>query len=379
MTQHAVMTDEMMAEVKSQIGKTWNVTGSSFQFNRCATQDTIRHFANAMGDPNPLYRDPEYGKKTRWGKMVAPPCFLYTIYWASGHVSGMKGIHGWHSGNYWEFYKPIYDGDCFDVSQTITKFDEKPGRMANRIWISHGDSNYVNQKGELVAKTDGWTVWAERGEAGKSDKYKGISEATYTPEQIEKIEAEVLSEEVRGVIPRYWEDVSVSDALKPVVKGPLTMRDMFAYLQGMPSPYIKAHGLFLRYRDLHPAVEMVDSRTGKKDVPELVHQENTRAREIGVPGAYDYGCQRMSWLGHLLTNWVGDDGFVKKLYGEIRRFNVVGDTTWCKGKITKKYIEKGEHLVDIEIWAENQRGESTAPGWATVQLPSKADAKKGSR
>lgn len=375
MTKHAVMTPEMWDFIQSQVGKTWNVGGSGFQFNRCATQDTIRHFADAIGDPNPLYRDVEYGKKTKWGRMVAPPCFLYTIYWASGHVSGMRGIHGWHSGNLWEFYKPIYDGDCFDVTQTITRVDEKPGRMANRIWISHGDSKYVNQNGELVAKTDGWTVWAERGAAGKSDKYKGITEATYTPEQIKKIEEECLSEEVRGPKPRYWEDVNVGDAMKPVVKGPLALRDLFAYLQGMPSPYIKAHGLFLRYRDRHPAVEMVDSKTGRKDAPELVHQENSRAKEIGVPGAYDYGCQRISWLGHLLTNWMGDDGFVKKMYAEIRRFNVVGDTTWGKGKITKKYIENGEHLVDMDIWAENQRGEITAPGWATVRLPSKTAAK----
>ncbi|MBI2832606.1 MAG: MaoC family dehydratase N-terminal domain-containing protein [Chloroflexi bacterium] len=372
MTRHAVMTDEMLAEVKSHIGEPWNVTGRSFQLNRCATEDTIRHFANAIGDPNPLYHDPEYGKKTRWGRMVAPPCFLYSIHWAAGHVPGMKGIHGWHSGNYWEFYKPIYDGDCFDTTQTVTRIDEKSGRMSRRLWIVHADSEYVNQRGELVARTDGWTTWAERGEAGKSEKYKGITEATYTPEELGRIEEECLSEEIRGAKPRYWEDVNIGDVLKPVVKGPLSMRDMYAYLQGLPSPYIKAHGIYLRYRGQHPEVEMVDSETGRRDVPELVHQESSRAREIGAPGAYDYGCQRISWLGHLLTNWMGDDGFVKKLYAEIRRFNVIGDTTWCKGKVTKKYVENGEHLVDIEIRAENQRGEVTAPGWATVQLPSKA-------
>ena len=34
------------------------------------------------------------------------------------------------------------------------------------------------------------------------------------------------------------------------------------------------------------------------DVPELVHMQDTAAREIGLPGAYDYGCQRISWLGY---------------------------------------------------------------------------------
>jgi len=373
MTRHAVVTDEMLAEVRSWIGKPWKVSGDA-QFNRCATEDTIRHFCNSIGDLNPLFRDRDYAEKSRYGCIIAPPCFLYSTYWESGHPTGMKGIHGWNAGNYWEFYKPIVEGTCFDVSHTITRIDEKSGRMARRIWVSHGDAEYVDQSGELVAKTDGWTVWAERGEAGKSDKYKHIEEATYTPAELEAIENACLAEEARGANPRYWEDVNVGDELQPVIKGPLSMRDLMAYLQGMPSVYMKAHRIFLLYEQRHPAVVMVDSATGKKDVPELVHQEKTRAREIGVAGAYDYGCQRISWLGHLLTNWMGDDGFLKKLYAEIRRFNVVGDTTWCKGKVTKRYIENGEHLVDIDIWAENQRGEITAPGWATVRLPLKTAA-----
>jgi len=107
------------------------------------------------------------------------------------------------------------------------------------------------------------------------------------------------------------------------------------------------------------------------DVPELVHMEDTRAQEIGLPGAYDYGCQRISWLGNLLTNWMGDDGFLERLSGRLLRFNVVGDTTWCKGKVAKKYVDNNQHLVDIDCWAENQRGEKTSAGIATVRLPVK--------
>ena len=36
------------------------------------------------------------------------------------------------------------------------------------------------------------------------------------------------------------------------------------------------------------------------------------AHEIGMPGAYDQGWQRISWAGHLLTNWCGDRGFVRR-------------------------------------------------------------------
>jgi hypothetical protein len=72
-----------------------------------------------------------------------------------------------------------------------------------------------------------------------------------------------------------------------------------------------------------------------------------------------------------MTNWMGDDAFLKRLRVECRRFNVYGDTQWCKGKVVRKFIHDGYALVDVEIWAQNQRGDVTAPGFATVALPSR--------
>ena len=156
-----------------------------------------------------------------------------------------------------------------------------------------------------------------------------------------------------------------------MVKGPLSPRDLYAWLMGAGSPFMRAHGLALSFLRRHPGTDMIDTATGQMDVPELVHMENARAQEIGIPGAYDYGCQRISWLGNLITNWMSDDGFLKRLRAELRQFNVIGDTTWLKGKVTQKYIQDGKHLVDIDCWAENQRHEITMPGLATVVLPSR--------
>src|SRR5882672_9175051 len=43
------------------------------------TWDGSRHFAFGYGDDNPLYCDPAYAAGTRWGRLVAPPTFLYTM------------------------------------------------------------------------------------------------------------------------------------------------------------------------------------------------------------------------------------------------------------------------------------------------------------
>jgi len=110
---------------------------------------------------------------------------------------------------------------------------------------------------------------------------------------------------------------------------------------------------------------------GVPDPPEAVHWDNGLALSIGAPGPYDFGPERVAWLGNLMTNWMGDDGFLKKIRAEVRRFNLVGDVTWCKGTVKKKRMDGKDCLVDCDIWGENQRGEKTMVGEATVVLPSK--------
>ena len=371
--EHVLVNDEELARVKSRMGKTWRPQEPVQFLNTQATRDTIRHYCEGIGDVNPLYRDQKYAEKTKWGRIIAPPCFLYSVYWPAAQGITMRGVHSWHSGNEWEWYRPIFEGDEISFEVTPTDIVERPSKMAGRVWQAYDETIYKNQRNEVIAKVVGWTTLAERelaGEKGK-ERHKDIAKARYTPEEVERINQDYEKEVVRGGTPRYWEDVKVGEELTPVVKGILSLRDIVCFMMGCGTLYYKAHRYFYEYQKRHPYVGMIDRSTGVVDIPELVHLEGTRASEIGVPLAYDYGPQRVSWLGHLMTNWIGDDGFLKKLRVEIRRFNMLGDSTWCKGKVTKKFIENGEHLVECQIWAENQRGEITAPAQATVVLPSK--------
>ena len=92
-------------------------------------------------------------------------------------------------------------------------------------------------------------------------------------------------------------------------------------------------------------------------------------------GGGGVGQQRTAWLAQLVTDWMGDEGTIKKGWSQMRVPYMQGDINVCKGKVTKKYIEAGEHLLDCDIWVENQQdGMVNTPGRATVALPSK---KKG--
>ncbi len=366
------VTPEMLERRNFRMNKPF--IPSAIYFNNEATADTIRHYVDGIGDTNPLFRDAEYAGKTKYGKIIAPGTFLFTHQWtATG--SGLTGIHGWYSGGDWQWYQPICEGTKLSSVAIIRDMEIKEGRMAGRgnIYIDYGDIVYLNaETQEILGKELYHIVWAERSAAGNAKKERGRLKQTYTKQDWLQILEAYDREEVRGDNPRYWEDVNIGDGVGPLIKGPLSVRDELVFLMGAGSPFLKAHKIEFNYESRHPDFLEHVEETGEDDVPELVHYLDQFARAIGVERAYDYGNQRMSWMCNLFTNWMGDDGFLWRMSGDERAFNMMGDTTILEGKVVKKYIENDKFCVDIESWAKNQLGEITMPAnVSTVILPSR--------
>ena len=118
----------------------------------------------------------------------------------------------------------------------------------------------------------------------------------------------------------------------------------------------------------------VSRETGIPIHPAAGHFDADIAREVGMPAAYDNGWMRVNWIAHLLTNWAGDWGFVHQLNVRVPLANYVGDLTWCHGRVVRKSVDGPRHLVHLECWGINQRGERSTDGTATVRLPSKDPA-----
>ena len=72
------ITEEALAQLRSRVGMKLRIHHDCG--NRNVSEETIRKFVNGTGDINPLYRDQEYAKKTRYGKLVAPPSWLYSVF-----------------------------------------------------------------------------------------------------------------------------------------------------------------------------------------------------------------------------------------------------------------------------------------------------------
>ena len=209
--EHESFTPEAEARCRFRSNKPFY--SRSIYFNKQASRDGIRHFVDACGDRNPLFKDEKYAKKTKYGKIIAPVSYLYSIQWPYAGY-GAPGIHGWYVGGNWECYRPIFEGDEFDVINVIRDLVVKEGKMGGgRTWIQYGDCIYVTDKGEIVAKELGHIVFAERAASGTAGKYRKVPKPEYSREDWVKILEIYDREELRGAEARYWEDVQVGDRL----------------------------------------------------------------------------------------------------------------------------------------------------------------------
>jgi len=114
-----------------------------------------------------------------------------------------------------------------------------------------------------------------------------------------------------------------------------------------------------------------------------LHYEFTFAESQGVGRPIVHGQLKRAWLVQMLTDWIGEEGFLRKFSCQFRTMDypiMMKSLTepveekvshWCKGKVTNKGVENDEHFVECEVWVENEKGEKTTPGKATVIIKTK--------
>ena len=74
-------------------------------------------------------------------------------------------------------------------------------------------------------------------------------------------------------------------------------------------------------------------------------------------------------MGHAVTDWMGDNGTVRRLMVQVRRHNLIGELVTCGGVV--RAVDVAKRTVELELEARNQDGEESARGTATVELPSR--------
>jgi acyl dehydratase len=103
-----------------------------------------------------------------------------------------------------------------------------------------------------------------------------------------------------------------------------------------------------------------------------IHMDPDYAKDVAkLPDVIVMGNLKLAYIANAITDWAGDEGWIRKLFVEYRKMDLVNKTITAKGKVTKKYQQDGAHLIDLDVWVENEDGEVTTPGRATVSLPAR--------
>ncbi len=138
----------------------------------------------------------------------------------------------------------------------------------------------------------------------------------------------------------YYEDVTIDSEIPPLVKEPTTRQ--LVMWAGASGDYY------------------------------AIHYDKDFAQSKGLSGVIVHGQLVASFLGQLITDWIGEQGSLRKLTCNYRGMNFPGEAIICQGKISKKYVDNGEHCIECNIWAENAKGEKTVTGKATVIIPARS-------
>lgn len=92
-----------------------------------------------------------------------------------------------------------------------------------------------------------------------------------------------------------------------------------------------------------------------------MHLDDKVATAAGKSSVFAPGHLVMGYIGRMVESYF--EGASMQRFG-VRMLKLVwpGDVLTCRGVIVDKRIENGDHVIDADVWADNQRGETVAKG-----------------
>ena len=112
---------------------------------------SIRRFAEALGDYNPIYYDEEYARASGYPTIVAPPTFPASFHSAADLREllgvGIKSLL--HAEQAFDYERPILAGDRIYVSTRVSDVLEKTG-PAGKMDVAVIEDEGRDEEGTLV-------------------------------------------------------------------------------------------------------------------------------------------------------------------------------------------------------------------------------------
>jgi acyl dehydratase len=338
------------------------------------TKDAIRHFSSAICDDNPLWTDGSHatGHPAEPGR--APPGILIAARYPVLHgapldvplISLLKSVE-------YSWERDIHEGEELQSSTEQGDVRDIVDPAGNRRIHIKAHTTYWNGRGQVLGRATGTVVRMlsqGRFEAVRWSIYR------YSPDELERIIEDIHSEVRTGSRRLTENEFVVGTNLPGIVRGPLTIGDMVCWHSGIGPSYRPGP---LGYKDTleAPQFRVRNPITGWPIKYMLQHEDVNLAHQRGMPAPFDNGVMRFAWVTPLVTNWMGNAGFLSRLYVNITLPVFYGDTCWYSGEVTARSREVGQWRVRIRLSGVNQHGVITTTGSAEVLLPSSGQVEEG--
>ncbi|MEV4676263.1 MULTISPECIES: FAS1-like dehydratase domain-containing protein [Actinomadura] len=160
----SLLTEEMKALVGREV-----VYTAPEELGRAS----IRYFAEAVGDANPLYTDDAHAREHGYGGVVAPPTLIFETNQYTGLRRDDDGFagHSWHldvpgtrlvrGGNSYEFHRPVRPDDVVTATWRITGITERVNGRGQAMLIVTSTATYTDQRGEPLAANEETLIYVE--------------------------------------------------------------------------------------------------------------------------------------------------------------------------------------------------------------------------
>ena len=346
------MTQSLITEdVRALIGQEFPPERNRFAISEEMAYDV----ADAIEDPNPLYVDADYARKSRFGALLCPPLATWKDiappigYFGAGQESHFQvplpfNGYGLNGGSDWQFLRPALAGTWVTRQFRVLDIFEKKGRSGTLVFVVRQETQ-TDQQGQVLNLAKRVSIHRALSSGPSSGpsapdrrKLQTVAVAPPDPEVI------LPKPQAQSSQQRHWEDIDVGMTLPEVVKGPMTTSHLVRWAA--------ANGNYARIHWDLPFAQL--------------HQ--------GLPNVVVNGSLKNQYLGQLLLDFTGEEGWFKRFYVEHRGMDFPGDVITASGTVTAKEEADGFGYVTCQVALRNSRGEQTASGQGKLVLPKRGQS-----
>jgi acyl dehydratase len=337
----------------------------------------ISRVVAATGDQNPLYLDPNYGARSWWRTMVAPPVFVLAA--QVPESSGALDLQPYPAVDLLNRIELWWD-DHIRLGQRVASTLQIVGVQLGPTWRERDTVEVISRAefrtGETHLASATGVVRVHPLALG-SELFVERAVHSYDVTDIGSLEEALEADPgPRGTYPRFAEDVTIGDILPNVTRGPFTWSDLVTWIIAEGRAVAAGN---LRYKGYvpEPGSPCINPVTGWPMSERRSAREDLFAcRNAGFPAPCARPALVVALGTQVVTNWMGDDAFLRHFSCSLQEPVLYGDTIRFSASVIDKceqQIGKSDYVgAWLEVNARNQLNETVLAASALVFLPTRS-------